>query len=174
MVSGLIPRFYIFFGMDASIMLGSTWYLVCVDFNCRVSDPLSNISILRTIFVYFVEKYIVHTHCSLPTTLEAGQGKHNTFYFPESFHCFRLNKSVLETPETTHTDSQLHFAPKISKIHLLVFENEFIEDATQISKSIKTENACLVMYGRLCTWMCYSYNHTWLKHAFLVLELFWN
>ena len=70
----------------------------------------------------------------MPTPLEAGQGKHNTFYFAETFRCFRLNKSVLETTETKQTDSQLHFAPKIIKIHLLVFENELIEDAMLAKK----------------------------------------
>ena len=59
--------------------------------------------------------------------LEVGQGKTNTFYFTDGFCCFRLNKSVLETAETKQADSQLHFAPKIIKIHLLVFENELIE-----------------------------------------------
>ena len=81
-----------------------------------------------------MEKYIVHTFCSLPTTLEAGQGKHTTFDFPERFRCFRLNKSVLETAETKQPDSQLHFTPKIIKIHLLVFENELFDDTIQVSK----------------------------------------
>ena len=66
---------------------------------------------------------------SLPTTLELGQGKSNTFYYTERFRCFRLNKSVLETTETKQADSQLCFAPKPIKINLLVFENESIEDA---------------------------------------------
>ena len=61
--------------------------------------------------------------------LEGGQGKNNTFNFTESFCCFRLNKSMLETTETKQADSQLYFASKIIKIHLLVFENELIEDA---------------------------------------------
>ena len=64
---------------------------------------------------------------SLPTTLEFGQGKSSTFYFTGSFRCFRLNKSVLETTETKQASSQLYFAPKITKIHLVVFENELIE-----------------------------------------------
>ena len=76
-----------------------------------------------------MEKCTAHTHWRLPTPLEAGQGKHNTFYFAESFRCFRLNKSVLETTETKQTDSQLHFALKIIKICLVVFENELIEVA---------------------------------------------
>ena len=74
---------------------------------------------------------------SLPTSLELGQGKNTTFYFTESFRCFRLNKSVLETKETKHTDSQLCFAPKIIKIHLLVFENELIEDAMLVPKKFQ-------------------------------------
>ena len=71
---------------------------------------------------------------SLPTTLEFGQGKSNTFYFTGSFRCFRLSKSVLETTETKQASSQLHFAPKIIKIHLVVFENELIEDAMLVPK----------------------------------------
>ena len=74
----------------------------------------------------------------LPTSLEFEQGKHSTFYFIERFRCFRLNKSVLETVETKQGDSQLHFAPKIIKIHLLVFENELNEDAMPVLK--KSEN----------------------------------
>ena len=59
--------------------------------------------------------------------LEVGQGEISTFYFTESVCCFRLNKSELETVETKQADSQLYFAPKSIKIHLLVFENELIE-----------------------------------------------
>ena len=69
--------------------------------------------------------------------LEGGQGKNNTFDFTESFWCFRLNKSLLEISETKQADSQLCFAPKIIKIHLLVFENELIEDAMLVRKSVK-------------------------------------
>ena len=74
--------------------------------------------------------------------LEGMQGKNNTFDFTESICCFRLNKSELETVETKQADSQLYFAPKIIKIHLLVFENELIEDAMLVPKSSKTENPC--------------------------------
>ena len=70
----------------------------------------------------------------LPTSLESGQGKSTTFCFTKSFHYSQLNKSVLETAETKQADSQLHFAPKIIKIHLLVFENELIEDAIPVPK----------------------------------------
>ena len=63
--------------------------------------------------------------------------KNTTFYFAKSFCCFRLNKSVLETAETKQADSQLHFAPKIIEIHLLVFENELIEDAMLVLKKSK-------------------------------------
>ena len=69
--------------------------------------------------------------------LEGGQGKNYTFDFTESFCCFRLNKSVLETVETKQADSQLYFAPKIVKIHLLVFENELIEDAMLVPKKFQ-------------------------------------
>ena len=74
---------------------------------------------------------------SLPTSLELGQGKNTTFYFTESFRCFRLNKSVLETTETKHAGSQLYFAPKNIKIHLLVFENELIEDVMPVPKKLQ-------------------------------------
>ena len=70
--------------------------------------------------------------------LEAGQGKNNTFDFAESVCCFRLNKSELETAETKQADSQLHFASKIIEIHLVVFENELIEDAMLVPK--KSQN----------------------------------
>ena len=70
------------------------------------------------------------------------QGKNNTSYFTKSFRYFRLNKSVLETAETKQAGSQLYFAPKIIKIPLLVFENELIEDAILVPKSLKTENSC--------------------------------
>ena len=74
-------------------------------------------------------------------TLEGVQGKNNTFDVTESVCCFRLNKSELETAETKQARSQLYFAPKIIKIHLLVFENELIEDAMLVPKSHKTENS---------------------------------
>ena len=70
--------------------------------------------------------------------LESEQGKTNTFDFTGSFCCLRLNKSVLETTETKQADSLLYFAPKIIKIHLLVFENELIEDAMLVLK--KSQN----------------------------------
>ena len=73
----------------------------------------------------------------LPTLLEFGQGKNITFYFTESFRCFRLNKSVLETKETKQADSQLYFAPKNFKIHLVVFENELIEVSWLVSKNLQ-------------------------------------
>ena len=83
----------------------------------------------------------------MPTLLEFGQGKYTTFYFTESFRCFRLNKSVLETKETKQADSQLYFALKNFKIHLVVFENELIEVAWVISKTSQklkhVEHACV-------------------------------
>ena len=51
-------------------MLGWTWYLVCVDINWGVSDPLNHISILRNISVQFVEK------CTVPLP-----GKHTTLAY---------------------------------------------------------------------------------------------
>ena len=87
----------------------------------------------------------------LPTSLEFEQGKHSTFYFIERFRCFRLNKSVLETVETKQADSQLHFAPKIIKIHLTVLENESFEVYMLFQKSIKNDHAhetpsCMYVY----------------------------
>ena len=67
-------------------------------------------------------------------SLKVDKEKHNTFDFPERFRCFRLNKSVLETAETKQPDSQLHFAPKNIKIHLLVFENELIDATIPVPK----------------------------------------
>ena len=69
--------------------------------------------------------------------LEGGQGKNNTFDFTESVCCFRLNKSELETAETQQTDSQLHFTSKIIKIHLLIFQNELIEDVMLVPKTFQ-------------------------------------
>ena len=152
-VSDLIPRFWgrnIFFGMPLFIMLGLTWYLVCVGLNCCIQDPLIDISSLRIIFVHFVEKCTVHTHSRLPTSLKAGQGKNTTFYFTGSSRCFCLNKSVLETKETKQTDSQLCFAPKNTKIHLVVFENELIEDAMLVPKKFQNwKKRVLLMYERI-------------------------
>ena len=164
--------------MSFFIMLGLTWYLVCVGSNCCVYDPLIDISILRIISTHFMEKCTVHTHSRLPTSLKAGQGKNTTFDFTGSSRCFRLNKSVLETKETKHTDSQLHFAPKITKIHLVVFENELIEDAMLVPK--KFQNWKPVFYSCMNAWcMLGDYWNSWyvytrVKHGFSVLELFWN
>ena len=49
---------------------------------------------------------------------------------------------MLDTTKTKQADSQLHFAPKIIKLYLVVFENELIEDAMLVLKSLKTENPC--------------------------------
>ena len=66
----------------------------------------------------------------------------------------------METTERKQTDSQLHFAPKIIKIHLLVFENELFEDAMPVpKKDPKLKTRILVTYE----WMSisvYSYVHT--------------
>ena len=66
-----------------------------------------------------------------------GQEKNATFCFTKSFRSSRPNKSVLETTERKQADSQLLFAPKNTKIHLLVFENELIEDAITVPKKIQ-------------------------------------
>ena len=67
-------------------------------------------------FVDFPGVFTKDQLISLPTSLEFGQGKNTTFYFLESFRCFRLNKSVLETKETNQARPHLHFAPKIIKL----------------------------------------------------------
>ena len=53
---------------------------------------------------------------------------------------------MLEIAETKQVDSQLHFAPKIIKNHLLVFENELIECHASSKKTLRTR--ILVMYER--------------------------
>ena len=74
----------------------------------------------------------------IPTiTLNSRIRENATFYFTESFRCSRLTKSVLETTETKQAGSQFHFASKIIKIHLLVFENELIEDAMLVLKKFQ-------------------------------------
>ena len=53
---------------------------------------------------------------------------------------------MLKTRETKQVDSQLCFAPKIIKIHLVVLENELFEVAVVVSKRQQNqkhiENAC--------------------------------
>ena len=66
-----------------------------------------------------------------------GQEKNATFCFTKSFRSSRPNKSVLETTERKQADSLLCFAPKTIKIHLLVFENELIEDAVLVLKKFQ-------------------------------------
>ena len=44
---------------------------------------------------------------------------------------------LLGTKETKQVDSQLHFAPKIIKIYLVVFENELIEDAMLVPEKFQ-------------------------------------
>ena len=109
--------------------------------------------------------------------LEVGQGKPNTFYFTESFCCFRLNKRVLETTETQQAGSQLYFASKIIKIHLLVFENELIECHASSKKNLRTH--ILVMYERFMhAWRAYlitNYLHSYMtKTRVFSFETFWN
>ena len=58
-----------------------------------------------------------------------GEGKSVVLNVSQSFCYFRHSKSVLETAETKQVDSQLCFAPKIIKIHLVVWENELFEVA---------------------------------------------
>ena len=88
-------------------------------------------------FFHFSGLFTKDQLMSLPTSLEFGQGKNITFYFTESFRSFQLNETVLGTTETKQGDSQLYFAPKIIKIHLLVFENELIKDAMLVPKKFQ-------------------------------------
>ena len=46
----------------------------------------------------------------------------------------------METTETKHTDSKLHFGTRNIEFRLLVFENELIGDAMVFPRSIKSEN----------------------------------
>ena len=55
---------------------------------------------------------------------------------------------MLETAETKHADSQLHFTQKIIENHLLVFENELIEDVMLVLK--KSQNSKLSCMNVLC------------------------
>ena len=71
-------------------------------------------------------------------SLKVGKEKYTIFYFLESFCYFRLNKSVLQLKKTKQADSQLYFAPKNIKIHLVVFENELFEDTMLVLK--KSQN----------------------------------
>ena len=66
------------------------------------------------------------------------EGENLVFNFGQSFYYFRHNKSVLETTETKQAGSQLHFTSKNIEIHLLVFENELIEDAILVPE--KSQN----------------------------------
>ena len=79
---------------------------------------------------------------------EFEQEQNTTFYFLVSFHCFRLNKIVLETTETKQAESQFYFASKIIQIYLVVFENELIEDAMLVSK--KFQNRKPMFYSIVC------------------------
>ena len=81
---------------------------------------------------------ILDSEGGFPTRLQLwnlDKKNNNTVYFTASFRCLRVNKSALETTETKHTDSQLFFATKIIKIHLVVFENELFEVAQAVSKT---------------------------------------
>ena len=65
-------------------------------------------------------------------------------------------QSSPETTETKQADSQLHFAPKIIKIHSLAFENDSIEDAVLVRKKTpKLKTRSLVMDERIYPWICY-------------------
>ena len=90
---------------------------------------------------------------------QKSQKEKRNFFFTESFRCFRLNKSVLETKETKQADSQLYFAPKNIKIYLVVFENEFFEVEQLVSKKLlKLKHAYMVVCIRL------SVKGTYIEH----------
>ena len=59
---------------------------------------------------------------------------------------------MLETTETKQADSQLHFASKMIKIHLLVLENGLIEDAMRAPKKFKkVKTRVLLLHACICT-----------------------
>ena len=72
------------------------------------------------------------------TLLLKREGESIVLNFSQRFCYFRHNKSVLETKEAKQVDSQLHFAPKIIKLYLVIFENELIEDAMLVPQ--KSQN----------------------------------
>ena len=87
---------------------------------------------------------ILDSEGGFPTRLQLwnlDKKNNNTVYFTASFRCLRVNKSALETTETKHTDSQLCFAPKIIKIHLVIFESELIEDAMLVPKKFQNRKS---------------------------------
>ena len=101
--------------------------------------------------------------------------KNNTSYFTDSFRCFRLNKSVLQTTETKQADSQLHFAPKIIKIHLLVFENELIECHASSPKNPENSYFSHVWTFHACLGSLTNYLHSYMtKTRVFSFETFWN
>ena len=88
----------------------------------------SNFRHFRWILVDFSRIFIKSLQNPTRSFLENDPGKYGVFFFPQSFRCFQQNKSVLETTETKQANSQLHFATKIIKIQLLVFENKLFEN----------------------------------------------
>ena len=66
-------------------------------------------------------------------------GKEKTLLFTslKVFVVFGSTKVYWKQRKQNKQISQLHFAPKIIEIHLLVFENELIEDAMLVLKKSK-------------------------------------
>ena len=71
------------------------------------------------------------------TLLLKWEGESVALNFGQSVCYFRHSKSVLKTRETKQVGSQLYFAPKNIKIHLVVLENELIEDAMLVPEKSK-------------------------------------
>ena len=120
------------------------------------------------------EMYRTHTF-TFAYNFESWARKNTTFGFTGSSCCFRPNKNVLETKETKHTDSQLHFAPKNIKIHLVVFENELSEDAMLVPK--KFQNWKPMFYSCIAPRACmirWYMSKTWVFSFGTFLELAWH
>ena len=62
------------------------------------------------------------------------QGNKRVLSLSLSFRYFPENKSRKQNTETEQARPQLHFAPKIIRIHLVVLENELIEVCKLVSK----------------------------------------
>ena len=68
--------------------------------------------------------------------------------FSRLFRRFSAKKSIKQNTKTEQARSQLHFAPKIIRIHLVVLENELIEVCMLIPK--KYQKPSRVCHALLC------------------------
>ena len=79
------------------------------------------------------------------------QGKNWVLNFSWRFRRFSANKSSKQNAETEQARPQLYFGPKITKIHLVVLENELIEVCMLIPKSAKNYHAYVTPYCVYCS-----------------------